>query len=197
MPNPQPDDAEMLILETAINLFAEKGFNDTKLIEIQRKTGISKNILYHYFAGKREILDCVLEQIWQKLADIMMDLAEDKILDPLEKIDAMIDKTIDIFAHNPNLALVFYNEHNPRMRGQNDSLNAHYIHYLKAFAQIFNAGIRGNFIDEKTDGRVFLFYISGGLRNIINEWSLTPQIFEISKVREQIKHLVKHGILKW
>jgi len=197
MPSPKPDDTEMLILETAINLFAEKGYNDTKLVEISRKSGITKNVLYHYFANKQEILACVLEKIWQKLADEMIDLAENKDIDPLEKIDNIIDMTIDIFANNPRLALVFFNEHNPLIRGQKDSLNAHYIHYLKGFAKIFNAGVQENYISEKTDGRVFLFYVLGGLRNIINEWAIAPEMFELTKIRDTIKHQVKHGILKW
>lgn len=197
MPSPQPDTNEMLILRTAINLFAENGYNETKFVEIVRTTGITRNLFHHYFVNKQEILSSILEQLWQKLADEMDELADNKELDPLEKIDKMIDSTIDTFAGNKNLALVFFNEHNPLIRGKNDSLNAHYVHYLKAFARIFEAGIRGEFINRNADGRVLLFYILGGLRNVINEWAYTPKLFELSAIRESVKYQVKHGILRW
>jgi len=197
MPSPAPDNIEMKILKCSIDLFAEKGYQGAKLVEIMKKARINKGTLYHYFSSKQQILFCVLEQIWQKMADQMMDLAENTELDPLEKIDAMIDNTINIFAKNPRLALVFFNEHNPLIRGQNDSLNAHYVNYLKAFAQIFNTGVKDNFISEHTDGRVFLFYVLGGLRNLINEWAFHPKIFNLDKIRDNVKAQIKHGILKW
>ncbi len=197
MHNPTPDKIEKKIIETSIHLFAEKGYQDAKLVDIMKKAKITKGVLYHYFSSKQQILGTILEQIWQKMADQMMDLSENTALDPLEKIDAMIDNTIDIFSKNPRLALVFFNEHNPLIRGRNDSLNAHYLHYLKAFGQIFTAGLRKNFISEQVDGRVFLFYVLGGLRNLINEWAFHPKIFDLNKIRDNVKAQIKHGILKW
>jgi AcrR family transcriptional regulator len=197
MPSPSPDKVETKIIEKAIDLFAEKGYQDARLVDIMKKANITKGVLYHYFSSKKQILATVLEHIWQKMADEMMDLAENQEYDPLEKIDAMVDNTINIFAENPRMALVFFNEHNPLIRGRNDSLNAHYVHYLKAFAQIFNAGVAGNFISEHIDGRVFLFYVVGGLRNLINEWAFHPKIFDLNKIRDNIKAQIKHGILKW
>lgn len=197
MPSPAPDKMEKKILETAVNLFAEKGYHDATLVEIIKKAKINKGVLYHYFSGKKQILACILEQVWQKMADQMMDLAENKELDALEKIDSIIDSTIDIFAKNPRMALVFFNEHNPLIRGRNDSLNAHYVHFLKAFAHIFKTGVQENFISEQIDGRVFLFFILGGLRNLINEWAFHPKVFDLDKIRENVKSQIKHGILKW
>ncbi len=197
MRNPTADQLEQTIKNAAIELFAEKGFSETTIVDISQRAGVAKGSVYHYFNNKKQILSSLLEYIWEQLADEMIALSEDKILDPLEKIDKMIDQTIDIFVGKPKLALVFFNEHNPVLRGTNDSLNAHYINYLKAFAKIFAHGTKKEYINQNIDGRVFLFFIHGGLRNLINEWAMHSKVFPLKKIRESIKYQIKHGIIKW
>ncbi len=194
---PVADNRERHLIDSAISLFAQKGFNAVTTTEIIKMSGVSKQTFYHYFNNKQQLLDSILEYLWQKMADQMIDLAENKTLDPLEKIDVLIDNTIALFSKSPQLALVFFNEHNPVLRGANDSLNAHYINYLKAFSSIFNAGVKGKYIDGQIDGRAFLLFIFGGLMNTLNEWALQPDHFPIDKLQDSLKHQIKHGILKW
>jgi len=197
MPNPHPDKKELQIFNAAVDLFAKKGYSDATISEIAKKARVTTKDINHYFHTKKHLLNSLLEKIWQKLADGMMDLAENKKFDPLEKIDKMIDDTIDIFSKDPKLASVFFNEYNPILSGKNDSLNAHYIHYLKAFAEIFNKGLHDQFINPIIDGRVFLFFIHGGLRNVIQEWDMHPRIFSLNKIKDNVKYQIKHGIIKW
>ncbi len=50
-----------LIMETALELFAENGFHVTSMSQIAKKAGISKGLAYNYFQGKNEILEEILE----------------------------------------------------------------------------------------------------------------------------------------
>jgi len=197
MPNPHPVKEEIKILTAAIDLFAKKGYADATIAEIARKAGVDKKDINHFFHTKKQLLNSLLETIWQKLADEMIALAENQELDPLEKIDKMVDDTVDIFSDDTKLATVFFNEYNPILSGNNDSLNAHFIHYLKAFADIFNKGLHQQFINPVIDGRVFLFFIHGGLRNVIQEWAMHPKIFNLEKIKDNVKYQIKHGIIKW
>ncbi|HSH19451.1 MAG TPA: helix-turn-helix domain-containing protein, partial [Draconibacterium sp.] len=49
-----------LILETALELFAENGFHATSISQIAKKAGISKGLTYNYFDSKKEILDNII-----------------------------------------------------------------------------------------------------------------------------------------
>lgn len=49
------------ILETAIDLFAERGFNDVSIREITRAVGIKESSLYNHFTSKQQILDEIFE----------------------------------------------------------------------------------------------------------------------------------------
>ena len=50
-----------LIMETALELFAENGFHTTSISQIAKKAGISKGLAYNYFQSKNEILEEILE----------------------------------------------------------------------------------------------------------------------------------------
>ena len=76
MPNPHPDQEEIVILKAAIETFAHKGYDASTINEIAKKAGVSNNMVYHHFHTKKYLLNSLLEKMWQKLADQIMDLAE-------------------------------------------------------------------------------------------------------------------------
>lgn len=45
-----------LILQSALLLFNEKGYQDTTISDIATKAGISKGLIYKYFSSKKELL---------------------------------------------------------------------------------------------------------------------------------------------
>lgn len=50
-----------LILESALELFAENGFHGTSISQIAKKAGISKGLIYNYFESKNEILSEIIK----------------------------------------------------------------------------------------------------------------------------------------
>lgn len=49
-----------LIMDTALELFAENGYHATSMSRIAKKAGISKGLAYNYFDSKKEILDEII-----------------------------------------------------------------------------------------------------------------------------------------
>lgn len=52
-----------MILDAALTLFAEKGFDGVGVDEIAEAVGMKGPALYHYFKGKEALLDALLEDI--------------------------------------------------------------------------------------------------------------------------------------
>ncbi len=50
------------ILDAALQIFTEKGFSATRMIDVARQAGISKGTLYRYFASKEAIFCEVVKQ---------------------------------------------------------------------------------------------------------------------------------------
>jgi AcrR family transcriptional regulator len=49
------------ILETALKLFAERGFDATSTRQIAREVGIAEGLIFHYFPTKASLLTAILE----------------------------------------------------------------------------------------------------------------------------------------
>lgn len=59
--SPQEPNARQRLLETATELFAEKGYAGTSVREIVDRAGVSKPVLYYYFKSKEGLFYAILE----------------------------------------------------------------------------------------------------------------------------------------
>ena len=64
------------ILETATDLFAEKGYTGTYVREIVEKAGVSKPSLYYYFQSKEGLFYAVLEWATDVQRDVLNEVFE-------------------------------------------------------------------------------------------------------------------------
>jgi AcrR family transcriptional regulator len=51
---------KQLIMDSALELFAENGFHATSMSQVAKKAGVSKGLAYNYFESKQEILDGII-----------------------------------------------------------------------------------------------------------------------------------------
>jgi len=68
-----------LIMETALELFAENGYHATSISQIAKKAGISKGLTYNYFESKKEILDNLITHGFDSIFE-SFDLNHDSVL---------------------------------------------------------------------------------------------------------------------
>lgn len=70
---------KQLILDTALELFAENGFHATTMSKVAKKAGVSKGLAYNYFESKQEILDEIIKSGFDSIYS-HFDLNHDGIL---------------------------------------------------------------------------------------------------------------------
>ncbi len=197
MPNPHYDSVDNRILEAAGVVLAKSGYTKATMRSIANKAGVSISTLYHRFNSKQHLLSSILESVWQDLADGALSIENDAQMDPLEKVDAVIDLFIETFKKRPQRALVFIHNHISLMQSENDSIKAHYLHFINALTQIIRSGIKNSYINTRISPETFTFYLYGGMRALLHEWALQPKHMRLDKLSAGIKFQVKHGILHW
>ena len=67
-------DTRKLITDTAIELFKEKGYENTTVTDICKTSGITKGTFYYHFPNKDEITREFYEQIYQDFQDVFFDI---------------------------------------------------------------------------------------------------------------------------
>ena len=103
------------ILDIAKELFIEKGYENTSIVNILEKVGIAKGTLYYYFTSKEEILDAIIDRISEKIFYKAQEISKDPSLSVQEKILGVImslnieddkEKKIVNNIHNPQNLLM-------------------------------------------------------------------------------------------
>jgi len=81
------------ILNTALELFAKKGYSKTSISEIAKSAKISKGLAYNYFESKEMLMEEVIKILFVEIGSMFSILETTK--DPFEKVQVMIDLMFD------------------------------------------------------------------------------------------------------
>ncbi len=97
------------ILEAAEALFAERGFDATRLEEIAERVGIRRASIVYYFKDKRALYDAVLEDVFGGLHDALSDVLVSRETLP-EQIEAGVSAWVDYVGRRPSVARLVLRE---------------------------------------------------------------------------------------
>ncbi|MFD6951331.1 TetR family transcriptional regulator [Nocardiopsis sp. TSRI0078] len=64
------------IIESAIETFSELGYANTSLARVAERAGISKSVISYHFAGKTELMEQIVEQVYLDIAQFVLPRTE-------------------------------------------------------------------------------------------------------------------------
>ena len=79
------------ILFAAMQLFAEKGYNSTSVMDILREADVNAGSMYHVFPGKQDVLLAVLDTYQQGIEPMLLLPVWNKEPDPIERVFALLE----------------------------------------------------------------------------------------------------------
>lgn len=103
------------ILNTAIKLFAQKGFDGTSIREICKSANINICMISYYFGGKQELYQEIITNLiksqnayLESFLDIDEDFSNKSKKELIEKLQTVLDKFIDYFYSNISNDLIAF-----------------------------------------------------------------------------------------
>lgn len=109
--NKHPEETVNLILEAALRLFTEKGYEHTSIQDIiDHLGGLSKGAIYHHFKSKEDILIAVTEKMTEESNKMLGVIRDRTDLSGREKLKTIFKESIarpvqdEIFTVAPNLS---------------------------------------------------------------------------------------------
>lgn len=75
----------MQIINSALEIFAQKGYHTTTIADIAKHAGIAKGLMYNYFTSKEELLHSILIEGYELITE-NFDPNHDGILEPHEML---------------------------------------------------------------------------------------------------------------
>lgn len=160
---------EFQILEKALELIAQKGFEHLKFGDLAKKCKVSRTLVHHYFNDKLELANKLLDLSTLHL-QIFVTSELEKEKDPKQHLRAYCKATLDWPALHPQEAtglLLFLHlcSHNSQMRARNDELSTLGRQKIKLY--LTKAGSSTSQLDS--NAQIIQTLLSGCYLNLLSE----------------------------
>jgi AcrR family transcriptional regulator len=192
---PTPEVRRQAIVEAAINVFAQHGFDAATTDDIARAAGLSKGGLYWHFKSKDDILAAILMQLFdQELGVIQQLVAAEGAVAP--RLRQLVAKAIaDVLQFEPLLPVMleFY-ALAARKSDVRQFLQRYYQRYHQLLAQLFEQGFaRGEFHHGTAEAAaITLIAQMEGLGLL---WAVAPALVRLAEQSEAAIDLLLSGLL--
>ena len=134
-------DARERLLETAIGMFAQKGYAGTSVREIAEQAGVSKPVLYYYFKSKEGLFLAILEMAEnlqkQLLAEVLK--SQGTVLDRLLLLYRRVYAEVE--AHQSFYKMIHGLIFGPPQGAPDYDFGRYHRHMIDAIRKIYNAGL--------------------------------------------------------
>jgi AcrR family transcriptional regulator len=184
------------VLEAALNLFVEKGFERATMAEVARAAGFAVGTLYKLFEDKRALYRAIVLEI---CADAHVSLME-ALQSPgseIERIERYIDAKVSLYIRHKRIGPLFF----ARTAGAflsptaalEEDIQATYRQLRKVLDGLFRSGIRKkNFANR--DPRALTFLLEGLTHAFLPALVDDPDSFTAEEMAAAIKSTFFDGI---
>jgi len=100
------NEKQNLIMDTALRLFATKGFETTSVSAIAKEAGISKGLMYNYFKSKEDLLKNIIIGNMSQFLEYLQIENPDKI--KKEEVIAFIDGNLQLMKENEDFFKLYF-----------------------------------------------------------------------------------------
>lgn len=173
------DKTRSTILETALTVFAEKGFDGARVDEIALRSGLQKNVLYHHFGGKDALFMAVLEHMYQVIRERQNDL-EIRDLEPVAGMKKLVIFTGQVWIQYPQFLRLLHSENllEGRHVKQSSVISRMYSPLVDTITQLLKRGEDAGIFRKNIDPIDLYISISALTAHYISNRYTLESIFE-------------------
>jgi AcrR family transcriptional regulator len=160
-------DKKTHIINAAVELFAEKGFEGTSIRDIATKANVNVAMINYYFGSKEKLFECMVEQKAAYTKGALEEIVNDKSLSEIEKIDSIIDSYVNRLFTNRIFHRVIHQE---MMLNQRESLQQTIVNVLfpnsLVIRNVIESGIKKG-IFKKVDSALVIATLIGTINQVL------------------------------
>jgi AcrR family transcriptional regulator len=163
------EDRQRQILSAAVRVFAQQGYDATRVGDVAKEAGVAYGLVYHYFASKEAVLEAVFREAWGRLLAAVA-LAEETAGTAPEQLALVVKIVLRAWRDDPDLVRLLVREitRNPHIQDELDEIG-------QAFAtleRIVRRGQEEGTIRDSLDARLAAWMLYGALEEVLTGWVL-------------------------
>ncbi|GHO84456.1 TetR/AcrR family transcriptional regulator [Dictyobacter formicarum] len=184
---------QKVIVETAAELFAQRGFGATSLNDIADALGVTKVALYYHVKNKEEILRLVYLTVLNIAEEPLRRIVESD-LTPREKLHQAIEHHIAITANTSPAVTVFYREQAHLTGPFAREIALREKDYERYFEQIIQEGIAQQTFKPGFDSKIVTFGLLG-MCHWLSHWYQPAGRYTPQQIATMFITLIENGLL--
>ncbi|MDQ2675987.1 MAG: TetR/AcrR family transcriptional regulator [Actinomycetota bacterium] len=169
-------DRRAAILESALEVFSERGFSEASLDDVATRGGISKALIYEHFSSKRELQLAVLDTNMRDLIEAVVSAVAAVDTDE-ERLRSGIDSFLVFASERPNvLRLMTRNVSDPVAGEAIDRLREEAATTIASIMAQNAPELKPGDLDLETTVAIVAHLMAGGIQFLAGWWIDHPEI---------------------
>lgn len=183
------------ILDSAIAVFAERGFHSARVSDIAGRAGVADGTVYLYFRNKEEILMAAINtafDAFMKRAHIELE----KIESPVEKLGRLAFLHFDALGSNRNLAVVLQMELRQSVRFLEAFSHHRMVEYFGLVRECIKQGKDQGIFRSELNDKIAANCFFGALDEMVTSWVLADEEYPLVQAAEPVSNIILKGLEK-
>jgi AcrR family transcriptional regulator len=201
-------DKKAHIINHALELFAEKGFEGTSIRDLAARAGVNVAMVNYYFGSKEKLFESMVEDRASYTRGLLDEIANNTSYPDIEKVDRIIDAYINKLFSNRKFHRVMHQE---MMLSQRESLQQGIVNVIYPnsviIKAVLEAGIKkGTF--KKVDVPLVIATMVGTINQVLLSKSLCNRLLNkdpgyvpyddprfVKRLSDHLKQLMRSHLL--
>ena len=202
-------DKKSHIMNVAINLFADRGFEGTSIRDLAHEAGVNVAMINYYFGSKEKLVEAIIDEKAMYMKDRIEELESNSTLSDIDKIDALIEDYVTRILTGASFHKFVHKELMDTKREEiHQFLSNAFAKNTKNFAAIIDNGIKKG-VFKPVDSTMTVISIIGTINQVMISKNMCNLIFSNSvennlyteegfktRLLAHIKTMVHHHLLE-
>lgn len=166
------------IMNVAIELFAEKGYEGASIRDIATRADVNVAMVNYYFGSKDKLFEAIVEYKASYMRGKLDVIEADKNLSEIEKIDQIIEHYVDKILSNPAFHRVLHQE---LLMGERESIQENiikvFIRNIKTLRNIIELGVKKK-VFRKVDPELTMATLIGTINQVMLSKAMCNMLME-------------------
>lgn len=190
--NDERDDKRQTIRSAAIQIFAERGFANTRTREIAAAAGVAEGTIYLYFDSKEELLLDAFRERVTTFCDSARALIDSG--DPFaDRMTRFVERQFSAIEADPALASVLLVESRMTARFYKSAVRDVLRDYAAAVEDLLRSGIRQRALAADLNVTLARRLLIGSLEEVELDWLVSSQNRKLSAMAPEVSSLLIRG----
>jgi TetR/AcrR family transcriptional regulator, acrAB operon repressor len=187
------------ILDTAEQVFQERGVSRTSLDDLARAAGVTRGAIYHHFRNKADLFDAMMQRVSLPMEQMTARTGADDLDDPLASVRACALTVLERLTTDAQCQRVFeISCHKVEYVDEMEQLRARHIECrANCLAQIergLRNAARKGMLDNVVSPRVAAVGLYALVDGLIMNWVLDPKSLPLAKAAAPLIDAFLDGI---